>query len=152
MVCVISVTKVLYIVRNVKKKLALIKIAESFKDSEDWEEATNTMKKIQSDWKKIGHVPRKFSDDIWKKFKAACNHYFDRYHQQKNAISKEQQAIVDAKKEFLEKLKETKKATKDSLTKAINDWNDLGEMTDNVREILTMSYKSRMNEANKGVK
>jgi hypothetical protein len=31
-----------------------------------------------------------------------------------------------------------------------NDWNDLGEMTDNVREILTMSYKSRMNEANKG--
>ena len=111
---------------NLKKKLALIKIAESFKDSEDWEEATNTMKKIQSDWKKIGHVPRKFSDDIWKKLKAACNHYFDRYHQQKNAISKEQQAIVDAKKEFLEKLKETKKATKDSLTKAINDWNDLG--------------------------
>lgn len=120
---------------NLKKKLALIKIAESFKDSEDWEEATNTMKKIQSDWKKIGHVPRKFSDDIWKKFKAACNHYFDRYHQQKNAISKEQQAIVDAKKEFLEKLKETKKATKDSLTKAINDWNDLGRLPRKFRHL-----------------
>lgn len=120
---------------NLKKKLALIKIAESFKDSEDWEEATNTMKKIQSDWKKIGHVPRKFSDDIWKKFKAACNHYFDRYHQQKNAISKEQQAIIDAKKEFLEKLKETKKATKDSLTKAINDWNDLGRLPRKFRHL-----------------
>ena len=120
---------------NLKKKLALIKIAESFKDSEDWEEATNTMKKIQSDWKKIGHVPRKFSDDIWKKFKAACNHYFNRYHQQKNAISKEQQAIVDAKKEFLEKLKETKKATKDSLTKAINDWNDLGRLPRKFRHL-----------------
>ena len=120
---------------NLKKKLALIKIAESFKDSEDWEEATNAMKKIQSDWKKIGHVPRKFSDDIWKKFKAACNHYFDRYHQQKNAISKEQQAIVDAKKEFLEKLKETKKATKDSLTKAINDWNDLGRLPRKFRHL-----------------
>ncbi|MFC4268673.1 DUF349 domain-containing protein [Polaribacter marinivivus] len=120
---------------NLKKKLALIKIAESFKDSEDWEEATNTMKKIQSDWKKIGHVPRKFSDDIWKKFKAACNHYFDRYHQQKNAISKEQQVIVDAKKEFLEKLKETKKATKDSLTKAINDWNDLGRLPRKFRHL-----------------
>lgn len=120
---------------NLKKKLALIKIAESFKDSEDWEEATNTMKKIQSDWKKIGHVPRKFSDDIWKKFKAACNHYFDRYHQQKNAINKEQQAIVDAKKEFLEKLKETKKATKDSLTKAINDWNDLGRLPRKFRHL-----------------
>ena len=43
-------------------------------------EMMNAMKKVQSDWKKIGHVPRKFSDDIWKRFKAACNHYFDRYH------------------------------------------------------------------------
>ena len=87
---------------NLKKKIALIEIAESLKDSDDWEMATNAMKKVQADWKKIGHVPRKFSDDIWKRFKAACNHYFDRYHQQKNAVSKEQQAVVDAKKEFLE--------------------------------------------------
>ena len=36
------------------------------------------MKKIQSDWKKIGHVPRKDSDKIWKQFKTACNAYFDR--------------------------------------------------------------------------
>ena len=56
------------------------------------------MKKIQSDWKKIGHVPRKFSDDIWKRFKSACNYYFDRYHNQKNKITKEEQSVVDSKK------------------------------------------------------
>lgn len=120
---------------NLKKKMALIDIAESLKDSEDWEEATNTMKRIQSDWKKIGHVPRKFSDDIWKRFKAACNHYFDRYHQQKNAISKEQQAIVDAKKDFLDNLKETKKVTKDTVRKAINDWSDLGRLPRKYRHL-----------------
>lgn len=120
---------------NLKEKLALIEIAESLKDSTDWEETTNTMKKIQSDWKKIGHVPRKFSDEIWKKFKAACNYYFDRYHQQKNAISKEQQDVVDAKKEFLEKLKNTKKATEDSLKKAINDWSAIGTLPRKYRHL-----------------
>lgn len=120
---------------NLKKKLALIEIAESLKDSTDWDEATNTMKRIQSDWKKIGHVPRKFSDEIWKKFKSACNHYFDRYHQQKNAISKEQQQVVDAKKEFLDKLKDVKKVTKDSLTKAINDWSALGRLPRKFRHL-----------------
>ena len=45
------------------------------------------MVKVQADWKKIGHVPRKFSDDIWKRFKAACNHYFDRLHERRNSVS-----------------------------------------------------------------
>ena len=63
------------------------------------------MKKIQADWKKIGHVPRKFSDDVWKRFKSACNHYFDQYHKNKNAVSEEDQLIITAKKDFLEHLK-----------------------------------------------
>ncbi len=63
-----------------EKKQELVKIAEEHKESEDFKATTPLMKKIQSDWKKIGHVPRKDSDKIWKKFKAACNHYFDRLH------------------------------------------------------------------------
>ena len=120
---------------NLEKKIALIEFAESLKDSEDWEMATNAMKKVQSDWKKIGHVPRKFSDDIWKRFKAACNHYFDRLHQQKNAVSKEEQAIVVAKKEFLETLKETENPTKESVLEAINTWKSLGRLPRNVRHL-----------------
>jgi hypothetical protein len=120
---------------NLKKKLALIEIAESLKDSEDWQLATDAMKKIQSDWKKVGHVPRKFSDDIWNKFKAACNSYFDRYHQQKDAVSNEQQAAVDAKKAFLEDLKEDKIYTKESVLKAINTWRELGQLPRNVRHL-----------------
>jgi hypothetical protein len=120
---------------NLKKKIALIELAESLKDSEDWEMATNAMKKVQSDWKKIGHVPRKFSDDIWKRFKAACNYYFDRLHQQKNAISKEELAIVVAKKEFLDQLKEAKVATKDTVLEAINTWKELGRLPRNARHL-----------------
>ncbi|MDB4204205.1 DUF349 domain-containing protein [Polaribacter sp.] len=118
---------------NLKKKTALIEVAESLKESEDWEVATEAMKKIQADWKKIGHVPRKFSDDIWNKFKAACNSYFDRYHDQKNSVSKEQQANVDAKKAFLETLKEEKEHTKESVLDAIKTWQELGQLPRDVR-------------------
>jgi hypothetical protein len=120
---------------NLKKKLSLIEIAESLKESEDWNTATEAMKKVQSDWKHIGHVPRKFSDDIWTKFKAACNAYFDRYHEQKNAISNEQQAVVDAKKVFLEAIKEEKTHTKETVLEAIGAWKELGPLPRDVRHL-----------------
>jgi len=120
---------------NLKKKIALIELAESLKDSDDWELTTKTLKKIQSDWKIIGHVPRKFSDDTWKRFKAACNYYFDRYHQQKNSFNIEQQAIVDAKKVFLETIKELKVPTKESILELIKSWRGLGKLPRNARHI-----------------
>jgi len=112
--------------KNLQAKLDLIKIAESIKDSEDWETTTNTFKKIQSDWKKIGHVPRKFSDDIWNKFKTSCNYYFDRYHNQKNALSDDQKEIIAKKTTFLENLKVDDFSTKDTVTHLMNSWNEFG--------------------------
>lgn len=112
--------------KNLQAKLDLIKIAESIKDSEDWETTTNTFKKIQSDWKKIGHVPRKFSDDIWNKFKTSCNYYFDRYHNQKNTLSDDQKEIIAKKTAFLENLKVDDFLTKDTVTHLMNSWNEFG--------------------------
>lgn len=120
---------------NLDKKIALIEFAESIKDSDDWEMATNAFKKIQADWKKIGHVPRKFSDDIWKRFKAACNHYFNRFHQQKNAVSKEQQSVVDKKNEYLETIIQKKKFTKEEVLEAMNTWQNLGRLPKNFRNL-----------------
>ncbi len=120
---------------NLKQKMALVEIAESIKDSEDWEEATNTVKRIQSDWKKIGHVPRKFSDDIWKRFKGACNHFFDRLHARKNELNKEQQEIVDLKKAFLEGFKGEEVSTIEEVQQSIAKWRDLGRLPRNARHL-----------------
>ena len=120
---------------NLNKKNALIELEESLKDSTDWENATETMKKIQADWKKIGHVPRKFSDDIWKRFKNACNYYFDQFHKSKNAISVEDQLIIDTKKEFLEKIKTEETNTKEGILEAINTWKNLGNLPRSVRHL-----------------
>ena len=73
---------------NLNKKIELVAIAEANKDNDDFEVTTPLMKKIQEDWKHIGHVPRKHSDKVWKDFKAACNHYFNRLHAERNKEQK----------------------------------------------------------------
>ncbi|NQX85885.1 MAG: DUF349 domain-containing protein [Flavobacteriaceae bacterium] len=125
---------------NLQKKLELISIAEQNKDNDDFEATTPLMKKIQSDWKKIGHVPRKDSDKIWKQFKGACNAYFDKLHAVKNEENKEELAALEEKTAFLEKVK-TIQLTKDkqeSLTlikEQINAWKAIGTVPYNKRFI-----------------
>lgn len=89
---------------NLEKKVALLELAKSLKDSDDFKGVTGQMKKIQADWKTIGHVPRKHSDKIWKEFKDACNHYFDRVHQIQDNGSNEEQEALATKKEFLSQI------------------------------------------------
>lgn len=118
---------------NLQQKLELIKIAEDNKDNEDVEVTTTLMKKIQNDWKKIGHVPRKDSDKIWNQFKAACNHFFNRLHANKNAENKISLEVFNKKQDLLEVLKSlelTKDKEKDleSIKEYINQWNTLGRV------------------------
>ncbi len=118
---------------NLAKKKELIKVAQDNKDGDDFETLTPLMKKIQADWKKIGHVPRKDSDKIWKEFKAICNHYFDRLHSQKDEANKEEFANFEAKKTFLESLKSLTLEgdhSKDveTITSKIKEWKGLGRV------------------------
>ncbi|KJD33612.1 chromosome segregation protein [Tamlana nanhaiensis] len=125
---------------NLQKKLDLIQIAEDNKDSEDFEVTTPLMKKIQSDWKKIGHVPRKDSDKIWKRFKAACNFYFDKLHATKNAANKEFIEAYNKKNAFLNALKDIKlTGSKDekiaSIKEKIAEWQTIGRVPNDKRYI-----------------
>ncbi|MAU72609.1 MAG: chromosome segregation protein [Pseudozobellia sp.] len=118
---------------NLQKKRELLNLAESLKDSEDWDSTTPQMKRIQSDWKKIGHVPRKYSDKIWKEFKNACNHYFDRLHALKNKDFKEEEDNLKKKEACLDKLKEfklsgTNSKDIDALKKFIAEWKTYGRV------------------------
>ena len=90
---------------NYKKKLELVEIAEQNKESEDLETTLVLMKDIQSKWKTIGHIPRRDSDKLWKRFRGACNAFFDRYHEQKNNGSEEEVANFEQKNSLLESLK-----------------------------------------------
>nr|WP_051286424.1 DUF349 domain-containing protein [Salinimicrobium terrae] len=125
---------------NLEKKQELVRIAEEHKDSEDFKVTTPLMKKIQTDWKNIGHVPRKDSDKIWKKFKAACNHYFDKLHASRNEENKEEGEAFEQKKELLEKLKNTefsgdRKQDLPTIKNFIEEWKKLGRVPHSKRYI-----------------
>lgn len=125
---------------NLNKKLALVEKAEELKDSEDFKSVTPIMKQIQEDWKKIGHVPRKYSDKIWADFKKACNHYFDRLHKVRNQENKVEIEAFDKKKAFLEDLKSFEltgdhKTDLDAIKAHIESWKAIGRVPFNRRHI-----------------
>jgi hypothetical protein len=122
---------------NLNKKNELIALAEKHKDSDDWDATTEVMKKIQSDWKRIGHVPRKYSDKIWNEFKSACNHYFDRYHIYQNKGSEAEQEIYTNKKELLLTIKNEgdKNLDLDTVKGYIKSWRSLGRVPYSLRQI-----------------
>jgi hypothetical protein len=118
---------------NLNKKMALVAKAKELQESTDFATATPIMKQIQEDWKKIGHVPRKFSDKIWIDFRAACNHYFDKLKEQKTEENTEEVAAFDNKKVYLETLREFQlvgdhKTDLDAIKLHIETWKNFGRV------------------------
>ena len=90
---------------NLNKKMALVAKAKELQESVDFGATTPVMKQIQEEWKQIGHVPKKYSDKIWKEFKDACNHYFDKLKEHKSEENVDEVAAFDNKKAYLDILR-----------------------------------------------
>ena len=132
---------------NYRKKLELVEIAEQNKDSLDLETTLALMKDIQNRWKSIGHIPRKDSDKLWKRFRGACNLFFDRYHEQKNNGSEEEIKSFEDKTSLLETLNsfipsEDKDTNLDSLNQFSSQWKKIGNVTKSKRFIDGKFFKS----------
>ncbi|TWP27641.1 DUF349 domain-containing protein [Apibacter muscae] len=118
---------------NLLKKNELLEIAMANKDIEDWETGLNLFKKIQEDWKKIGHVPRKNSDQIWKDFRENCNYFFERYKQRNIKVNEEWIENLEKKKLLLNELNELNNNTdSENILSKINEfsikWNSIGKV------------------------
>lgn len=118
---------------NLSKKLDLVEKAKALRDSEDFATATPLLKQYQEEWKHIGHVPRKFSDKIWKEFKEACNHYFERLKQTRNHGSEEEAQAFENKKNYMETLRSFEmtgdhKTDLDAIKAHIEAWKAFGKV------------------------
>ncbi|MFV8372982.1 DUF349 domain-containing protein [Flavobacterium sp. LB2P74] len=118
---------------NLSKKTALVAKAKELQESLDFAATTPIMKQIQDEWKQIGHVPRKYSDKIWKEFKDACNHYFDKLKEQKNEENSEEVESFDNKKAYLDTLREFQltgdhKTDLDAIKLHIETWKNFGKV------------------------
>lgn len=62
---------------NVGKKQSIIEEVQSLKNTDEWKKATDRIISLQNQWKEIGAVPRKKSEQLWKRFRAACDEFFE---------------------------------------------------------------------------
>ena len=85
---------------NLKLKRELLAKAEELKSSQEWQEATQAFVELQEKWKKVGPVARKYSDDIWKQFTAACDSFFEA---KREATKQEREAFKQRREKAAEK-------------------------------------------------
>lgn len=90
---------------NLEKKVALCERAEALKESNDWRATADELTALQKEWKTIGAVPKKHSDQVWRRFLEACDYFFDRKKKNTSGTRRNERANLEQKQEIIQKLK-----------------------------------------------
>lgn len=135
---------------NVDKKLGLIKLAEELKTSTEWKKTTEKFIDLQKQWKEIGAVPRKKSEQLWKQFRAACDEFFA--ERDKNAAPENNFfANLKAKKKIVEDIKayvpvDDAAANLEAAKKFASDFQSIGFVPFKEKEGIMAAYREAMQE------
>ena len=118
---------------NYNLKLDICKQAEEAKDKTDWKNTSNELIRLQKQWKEIGAVPRKYSDKIWKRFRAACDHFFNakaEYFKNIGAIEEENLKLKNALIEKIEgaKFGSNKEENLKEIKSYQKEWSNIGHV------------------------
>ena len=133
--------------KNIDAKQALIKQSENLLESENWQQASQQMKDLQKEWKRVGFVPRKLDNKLWKKFSDLHEVYFDRLKSGYQKLSESQEAIQQKKLALIENLKvltlpediEALKVKSETLTTEWQQFDSIGESLDQQHTLLFVS-------------
>lgn len=90
---------------NLAKKISLCEMAEELQDSTDWKKAGDALIQLQAKWKEIGAVPKKQSDAVWARFRAACDKFFEAKKANSNERRSVEQTNLKAKRDIIDQLK-----------------------------------------------
>lgn len=136
---------------NLKKKEDLCKQVEAIKDSTDWKEASSKIISLQQEWKSIGPVPDKVNNAIWRRFRSACDTFFNAKNKAFAGKREEESQNLVKKEEILVKLDELLKSDigyKEALAalKEINkSWRNIGFVPHKALKRISSSYKTATN-------
>lgn len=141
---------------NVRRKQELVEAAEALKDSTDWRRDTDRFVQMQQDWKAIGAVPRKLADELWERFRAACDTFFDNKKKATSGVRGEQAANLKIKREIigmLSALIEGAEKEKDAVIaelKTLQDrWRETGHVPFREKEKIQEAYRSAVDAVRK---
>lgn len=136
---------------NYNLKLDLCLQAESLKNSNDWKNTTKELINLQSEWKKIGPVPRKQSDRIWKRFRAACDEFFTKKTEYFKNIQSHEDENLKLKQELIEKVKafeigDDRNQAVEALKDFQRQWMEIGFIPIKEKEKLQNEFRSVINK------
>ena len=134
---------------NLEKKMAIIAEAESLKDSTDWKATGDRLIELQKEWKEIGAVPRKKSEQIWKRFRAACDAFFTARDNRPDGPGS-LGANLAAKKALIEEIKAYVATDAEAAATAAKDfaakWQEIGFVPFKEKEKIQAAFRAAMQE------
>jgi hypothetical protein len=118
---------------NYNLKLDIVKQAELLKDSTDWKATTQDLINLQKEWKNIGPVPRKHSDKIWKRFRAACDEFFQNKAKHFSTVVESEKDNLDKKMDLIKRVEEwtagsNKNQNLETLKGFQREWTEIGHV------------------------
>ena len=134
---------------NLEKKIALCEEAEALKSSTDWKKTTDQYIALQKQWKEIGAVPRKKSEQLWKRFRAACDEFFaerDKHAKPENDFY----GNLKAKQRLVEEIKAYVLTGTDADVEAMQEfqrrWNEIGFVPFKEKDKIAQAYKDALQD------
>ena len=132
--------------KNLEVKNALCERAEAIAEREDWAKATEELLALQAEWKQSGTVARKYADAVWKRFRAACDKFFERKSQHFSTVDNEHAANLTAKQALLEEMAKAEIKSFDEIKEFQRRWSEIGFVPIRHKESLQKQYKEALDK------
>ncbi len=131
---------------NLAKKKALVEKAESLMESQEWRSTGDALINLQKQWKEIGTVPRKYSEDLWKRFTTACDHFFEARQAATADVRNEEKANKEQKLGIIEQLKQLSETEGENVIAQVKElqqkWSEVGHVPFRDKETLYKEYRA----------
>ncbi len=130
---------------NLKKKIALCEKAESLKDNTEWRKTTDILVNLQNEWKTIGPVGNRQNNQVWNRFKSACDAFFKAKEEAVGGERAQERANFEAKQEILNKMYELRDNIETATVAAVKElqqkWAEIGHVPFKEKDKLQALYK-----------
>jgi hypothetical protein len=136
---------------NLQLKTELCVQAEALQESTDWKATSDALIKLQKEWKEIGPVPRKQSEKCWKRFRKACDHFFNRKTEFFAALDTSYEDNLKAKLAIIDELEKFEpgsdiQAAFEKLKDLQRKWTDIGFVPFHLKDEITNKYRTAINK------
>ena len=135
---------------NLSRKIELCEKAEALKDSTDWKKASESFIELQKQWKEIGPVSRKKSEQVWKRFRAACDEFFNNRDKNAGGQNAEQNGNLEKKRQLIDEIRnyvvEDREEAREALRAFQDRWNAIGFVPFKEKTRVQDAFRKALNE------